>query len=101
VLFVSFVDGGFPMAQMTIRLRIDPNTGKKDIIVSLRSDADALPHEHEEQHRALVEKLIEGGIVKASELGQLIIERVEEEKQPTPVSQPEEPPRRQQGQGNS
>ena len=90
------------MAQMTIRLRIDPNTGKKDIIVSLRSDADALPHEHEEQHRALVEKLIEGGIVKASELGQLIVEpRRGGEASGTPTSQPEEPPRHRQGQGNS
>ena len=26
------------MAEMTIRLRIDPNTGKKDIIVSLRAE---------------------------------------------------------------
>jgi hypothetical protein len=101
VLFVPFVDGGFLMAQMTIRLQIDPNTGKKDIIVGLHSDADALPHEHEEQHRKLVEKLIEGGIVKASELGQIIIERVEESKQPAPLASQPETPRRQQGQGNS
>jgi hypothetical protein len=87
------------MAEMTIRLRIDPNTGKKDILVSLDADADALPHEHEEQHRRLVEKLIEGGVVKASELGQIIVERVEEEKQPAaPTRQPEEPALRKQGQ---
>lgn len=89
------------MAEMTIKLRIDPNTGKKDIVVSLSSDADALPHEHEEQHRKLVEKLLEGGVVKASELGKLIVERVEEEAQPAaPAQQPEEPRRRQQGQGS-
>ena len=39
------------MAEMTIRLQIDPVTNKKNIIVSLSADADALPHEHEEQHR--------------------------------------------------
>jgi hypothetical protein len=89
------------MAQMTIRLQIDPNTGKKDIVVSLSSDADMLPHEHEEQHRQLVEKLIEGGIVKASELGQLIVERVEEAKEPaTPTSTPNESPRQKQAHGN-
>ena len=89
------------MAQMTIRLQIDPNTGKKDILVSLESDADSLPHEHEEQHRKLVEKLIEGGIVKASELGRIIVERGDEEKAPaSPVTQPTEPERRQQGQGS-
>ncbi len=35
------------MAEMTIRLQIDPATGKNDIIVSVRSDAAALPQEHE------------------------------------------------------
>ena len=41
------------MAEMTIRLRVNPGTGKKDIVISLRSDEDALPHEHEQQHRQL------------------------------------------------
>ena len=67
------------MAEMTIRLRCDPATGKKDIIISLRSDEDALPQEHEQRHRQLVEKLIQGGILKASELGQIIVEREESE----------------------
>lgn len=70
------------MAEMTIRLQIDPATGKKDIVVSLTSDADLLPHEHEEQHRKLVEKLIEGGVLQASELGRILVERVDEEKAP-------------------
>ena len=63
------------MAEMTIHLRTDPATGKKYIIVDLHSDADALPHEHEQQHRTLVQKLIEGGLVKAEEIGQVIVER--------------------------
>jgi hypothetical protein len=67
---------------MTIRLRCDPATGKKDILISLRSDEDALPVEHEQQHRALVEKLIEGGLLKAGELGQILVEREQPEGQP-------------------
>jgi hypothetical protein len=63
------------MAEMTIRLRTDPATGKKDIIIDLHSDSDALPHEHEQQHRALVQRLIEGGLIKAEELGQIVVER--------------------------
>lgn len=63
------------MAEMTIRLRCDPATGKKDIIVSLRSDEELMPHEHEERHRALVEKLIGSGLLKAAELGKVVIER--------------------------
>lgn len=63
------------MAQMTIRLQCDPKTGKKDIIVSLESDEDLLPHEHEQRHRALVEKLIQGGLLAASDVGRIIVER--------------------------
>jgi hypothetical protein len=78
------------MAEMTIRLRCDPATGKKDIIVTLRSDEDALPHEHEQQHRALVEKLITGGLLKATEMGQIIVEREQPTEEPAaPVSSPE------------
>jgi hypothetical protein len=63
------------MAEMTIQLRCDPETGKRDIIVSLHSDADALPHEHEQLHRQLVEKLVNTGLLKAGEAGKLIVER--------------------------
>jgi len=66
------------MAEMTLRLQIDPETGKKNILVSLKGDEDALPHEHEQMHRQLVDKLIEGGLLKAGEEGDLIIEREEE-----------------------
>lgn len=66
------------MAEMTIRLQIDPETGKKDVIVSLRSDDDSLPHEHEQLHRQLVDQLIEGGLVQAGEVGKIVVEREEE-----------------------
>ena len=70
------------MAEMTIRLIPDPMTGKKNIVIALRSDADALPHEHEQMHRALVEKLVNGGLLKAEEVGQIVVEREEVEKAP-------------------
>jgi len=66
------------MAEMTIRLIPDPDTGKKNIIISLKSDEDAMPHEHEQAHRALVDKLLEKGLVKESELGTIKVEREEE-----------------------
>jgi hypothetical protein len=50
-----------------IRLEIDPGTGKRTIVISYESDADALPHEHEEAHRALLEKLFEKGLAKAGD----------------------------------
>lgn len=89
------------MAEMTIRLVFDPGTGKRNIVISLRSDEDALPHEHEEQHRVLVNKLIEGGVLAASEVGQVIVER--EEKQGDAAAPPTstvEDQRRAQSQGS-
>ena len=88
------------MAEMTIRLRCDPETGKKDIVITLRSDEDALPHEHEQMHRALVDKLINGGILKAGEEGNLIIEREEETAVAEPASGTPEPQRQAQRQGD-
>jgi len=83
------------MAEMTIQLKIDPATGKKDIIIALKSDDDALPHEHEQQHQRLVEKLIEGGVLKAAEVGKIIVEREAEEGEPAaPVSSPPQEERR-------
>ena len=86
------------MAEMIIMLRRDPQTGKQNIIVKLRSDEDALPHEHEQLHRALVDKLIEGGILKAGEEGNLIIEREEETAAPEPQRTAPEPQRQAQRQ---
>jgi hypothetical protein len=78
------------MATLTIRLRINPETGKKDILIDLHSDADALPHEHEQQHKALVEKLIHGGLIKAAEVGEIVVERENKEGAPVvPTAQPE------------
>ena len=88
------------MAEMTIKLKCDPVTGKKDIIISLRSDEDALPHEHEQQHKQLVDQLIEGGMLQASEVGKVIVEREEEEAQPAaPASNPEQSQREAQAEG--
>ncbi len=70
------------MAEMTISLRCDSATGKKNIIVTLHSDEDVLPQEHEQMHRRLVDQLIHGGLVKATEVGQLIVEREAKEPQP-------------------
>lgn len=83
------------MAELTIRLRRDPATGKHDILIDYDSDADALPHEHEQMHRAAVEKLL-----GKENVGKVIVER-EEEKTPTgPQATPPHQERRAEGQGN-
>ena len=70
------------MPEMTIRLIPDPVTGKKNIIISLTGDQDALPHEHEQMHRAIVNKLLGGGKIKAEEIGHIEITREGDEKAP-------------------
>ena len=75
------------MAQMIISLRCDPATGKKDIVVKLQSDPDALPAEHEQLHRTLVDKLIAGGVIRAAEVGKVVVERQEDEA--LPAAQPD------------
>ncbi|MBK7865404.1 MAG: hypothetical protein IPJ65_43765 [Archangiaceae bacterium] len=63
------------MASLTIRLQVDPQTKKKNVIIKYDSDSDALPQEHEEQHRQLVDALIKNGTLKAEDLGHIHIER--------------------------
>lgn len=78
------------MPSATIRLIVDPNTGKKNVVISYASDEDALPMEHEHEHKALVDKLIEGGALSAADLGQVVVEREEEEAVATATSSSEE-----------
>ena len=80
------------MAELTINLRRDPQTGKQDIVITLRSDEDALPHEHEQMHRQAVEKLLGKGTI-----GKVIVER-EAGKEPTsPIGEPAPQERKAQG----
>lgn len=64
------------MAEIQINLRFNRKSGKKDIIISYESDSDALPIEHEQAHQAVVEKLLETGVLEAGEVGDVHVERV-------------------------
>jgi len=74
------------MAELIIRLVNNPATGKKDIIIDYQSDAGAIPLEHETDHKALVEQLIEGGTLQATELGNIILRRDTPAQQSTPAT---------------
>ena len=50
------------MADLTLRLRVDPVTGRREIVIDYASDSDALPSEHEEEHRRLAAKVVNGGL---------------------------------------
>jgi hypothetical protein len=82
------------MAEMTIMLRRDPNTGKQNIIIKLDSDADALPIEHEQMHRELVSKLLGK---KPEDFGEVIVERESEQEPTQPIGTPDEPQKQKAG----
>ena len=50
------------MADLTLRLRVDPVTGRREIVIDYASDSDALPFEHEEEHRRLAATVVNGGL---------------------------------------
>ena len=77
------------MAELTIRLTTDPHTGKKNVVISYHSDEDALPMEHEDEHRRLVNQLIEGGALSAAEVGTITIERERGAETPVDTATPE------------
>ncbi len=48
------------MAQLSIRLVRDPETGQMQVRVGLVSDVDDTPQEHERRHRRLLSELLPG-----------------------------------------
>jgi hypothetical protein len=78
------------MAEITIRFRHNRRTGKKELVIGCESDEELLAHEHERDHRALVEKLIGQ---KLDDQTEIVIERVEKGAAPTGAAEPEATPR--------
>jgi len=65
------------MAEVTIRLRHNARTGERELVIHYESESDALPHEHERDHRAWAEALLGrplGEIVGGS-IDRVIVER--------------------------
>ncbi len=73
------------LAQITIKLRFNQRTGKKDIVIEYESDADMTGWEHEKEHKRIVENLIGKGVLEAEEFGEVIREKVKQ-----PDSSPQE-----------
>ena len=66
------------MAEVTIRLRHNPRTGEREVVIHYKSDSDLLPHEHERDHRALAEALLGqplGELLGGVEVDRVIVER--------------------------
>ena len=62
------------MAEITLRLRHNVATGKREILIGYESEPDDLPHEHERDHRAMVEQIL--GIKLDDDKDEIVVERV-------------------------
>ena len=77
------------MAEVTIRFRHNPSTGKRDLVISYESEEDMLAHEHERDHRALVESLL--GVPLTDDMGDIVVERISKERETQGTPSREEP----------
>lgn len=60
------------MGDITIRMRGDARTGRKEILVEYESAPDATPMEHERRHREIVELLVREGAIGRDEAGDIV-----------------------------
>jgi hypothetical protein len=64
------------LGEITIRLRYNVQTGKKDIFVGYESEEDLAGYEHETYHREILQEIFGKGILQSDEAGELVVERV-------------------------
>ena len=64
------------MAEIKIRLIYNLDSGKKDIFIDYESESDALPVEHEQDHRNIVAQLLGSNVLSADEVGDITVQRV-------------------------
>ena len=46
------------MAEAVLTLRLNPETGEKTLVISYESEPDMMAFEHEDEHRAFIERLL-------------------------------------------
>ena len=66
------------MSNIKIHIRINHETGLRDVFIEYESDADALPIEHEQRHMEIVHELVDSGVIKADEVGEINVTRLGE-----------------------
>lgn len=68
------------MNNLELRLRIDRATGKKIVEIDYHSDEDALPMEHEEEHKRLVDEVLKHAGIDPSEVERVEVKPIEQKK---------------------
>lgn len=67
------------MPRLTLQLRVDPITRKREVLIGYESDSDALPMEHEEDHKALVQRVVGKAGAKRVQANEGLLEPVSNE----------------------
>ena len=73
---------GVFMAEVHLRLVYNKNTSKHDIYIDYESEIDALPFEHEQEHKEIVQKIIrDAGLDKMTEddFGEIVVRRLSQD----------------------
>ena len=68
------------MGEIKIHFSFNRKTGRTDLTVDYASDRSMMPHEHEERHEEIVERLIEGGVIRREDIGNVEVKRIPHEK---------------------
>ncbi|MCD4658167.1 MAG: hypothetical protein K8S87_11570 [Planctomycetes bacterium] len=71
------------MSNIKIHIKINHETGLRDITIEYESDKDSLPIEHEQRHMEIVHELVDTGVLKAEDVGEISVTRIGENTQST------------------
>jgi hypothetical protein len=75
------------MAHITLQLHIDPVSKKREVRIGYESDADALPMEHDEDHAAVVRRVVGNAPVSRVHASEGLLESVAEPQTPGGLEQ--------------
>ncbi|TET34117.1 MAG: hypothetical protein E3J72_15200 [Planctomycetota bacterium] len=79
------------MGEIQIHFKYNRNTGRTDLTIDYVSDKSMMPHEHEERHEEIVDRLIEGGVIRREDIGNVEVRRIPPEKEKPEAKRREEP----------
>lgn len=63
------------MSKIILTLKKNSQDGKQELLIDYESDGDALPFEHEEDHKDLVMKVLESNGLKLSDMDSILVNR--------------------------
>jgi hypothetical protein len=63
------------MSKIILTLKKNSEDGKQELLIDYESDGDALPFEHEEDHKDLVNKILESNGLNLSDMDTILVNR--------------------------